>query len=103
MKRDGKRNSPTPFETPPKTNYANPSRENVRFTRTQSKNPNRVGMIMARAVHFKLPVSFFMVRQVVEQGQWKRQKINMHRAVFKVQPLSVSRVKRAAESVISTK
>ena len=63
------------------------------LTPMQKKTPKTVG---------RLPVSFFMVRQVVEQGQWKRQKISMHRAVFQVHPLAVSRVRRAAESVIST-
>jgi hypothetical protein len=68
----------------------------------QRKTPKTVGSRNPTAVHFRLPVSFFMVRQVVEQGQWKRQKISMHRAVFQVHPLAVSRVRRAAESVIST-
>ena len=36
---------------------------------------------MDTAVHFKLPVSFFMVRQVVEQGQWNREKTDMQTAV----------------------
>ena len=36
--------------------------------------PVTVGSAAARAVHFKLPVSFLMVRSVVEQGQCIREK-----------------------------
>jgi hypothetical protein len=54
-----------------------------------STTPKAVGRITAAAVHFRLPVSFFMVRQVVEQGKWKRIKIMVQRAVTHVQPLSV--------------
>ena len=40
-------------------------------------------------VHLKLPVSFFMVKTVVAQGQWKSVKIAVHTAVLIVQPLSI--------------
>jgi len=35
----------------------------------QSKPPIKVGKIAAISVHFRLPVSFLIVRSVVEQGQ----------------------------------
>jgi len=31
--------------------------------------PHRVGRSIEKAVHFQLPVSFFIVRQVVEHGK----------------------------------
>ncbi len=48
--------------------------------------PVMVGRRMDTAVHFRLPVSLYMVRQVVEQGQWKRQKIIRQTGVTAVQP-----------------
>ena len=62
-----------------------------------------MGRRIATAVHFQLPVSFFMVRQVVEQGQWNRQKTIMHSAVFQVHPWAVRRLSSAEESLISTR
>ena len=53
--------------------------------------PNTVGSAAANAVHFKLPVSFFMVISVVEHGQCIRQKIIKHIAVTHVQPFDASR------------
>ena len=41
---------------------------------------------MAAAVHFQLPVSFRMVRQVVEQGQCISENSTVHRAVSHVHP-----------------
>ena len=49
--------------------------------------PVTVGSAAARAVHFKLPVSFLMVRSVVEQGQCIREKSIVLMAVIQVQPL----------------
>lgn len=57
-----------------------------------------MGRRMDTAVHFKLPVSFFMVRQVVEQGQWNREKTAMQTAVLTVHPLADSRLKMAVLS-----
>ena len=48
--------------------------------------PHAVGRKKARAVHFQLPVSFLMVKQVVPQGKCIREKIMTHRAVTQVQP-----------------
>ena len=75
----------------------------VRLASVHKRIPRMVGIRIAAAVHFRLPVSFLMVRQVVEQGQWKRQKIIMHRAVFQVQPWDTRRFRRAEESLISTR
>ena len=49
--------------------------------------PVTVGRRRHRAVHFKLPVSFLMVRSVVEQGQCIREKSIVLMAVIQVQPL----------------
>lgn len=40
-------------------------------------------------VHLKLPVSFFIVKIVVAQGQWNREKMRKFKAVMIVQPFSV--------------
>ena len=49
--------------------YPSPVRWAKRFTAIHRAIPQTVGIIKASAVHFQLPVSFLMVRQVVEQGQ----------------------------------
>ena len=49
--------------------------------------PRIVGIAAAANMHPMLPVSFFMVSRVVEQGQWNREKITVLRAVITVQPL----------------
>ena len=51
------------------------NRVQTKFKSRQSKAPTRVGRRKAAPVHFQLPVSFFMVRQVVPQGKWNRQRI----------------------------
>lgn len=38
-------------------------------TRMQRDTPTTVGNRIAKPIHLQEPVSFFMVRQVVEQGQ----------------------------------
>ena len=48
--------------------------------------PMAVGSAAERMVQSQLPVSFLMVRRVVEQGQWKREKRMVQRAVVQVQP-----------------
>lgn len=45
------------------------NRENNALTTQHSKNPTAVGSRAATAVSFRLFVSFFTVRSVVEQGQ----------------------------------
>ena len=54
--------------------------------------PHKVGMIIAKNVHFQLFVSFFIVKQVVEQGKCIKQKIIVQSAVNQVQPLLISNV-----------
>lgn len=51
-----------------------------------SATPTAVGMAAAAAVHLRLPVSFFIVRSVVEHGQWQSEKSIMLTAVVHVQP-----------------
>ena len=51
-----------------------------------------MGRRTAAAVHRMLPVSFFMVRQVVEQGQCIRENRIMETAVAHVQPWEVRRL-----------
>ena len=80
-----------------------PSRRQRLAVRKHSMSPHTVGMIAAAAVHFQLPLSFFIVRQVVEQGQCIRENTITHRAVTQVQPLSTSRARRAVGSESSTR
>ena len=54
----------------------------------QSKKPKIIGIIAAKKVHIALPVSFFMVIRVVEQGEWKRARMIKHIAVTCVQPFA---------------
>lgn len=56
----------------------------------QRISPVTVGSTIASKVCFTEPVSFFMVRQVVEQGKW--QSINMitHTVVTHVQPFAAN-------------
>ena len=49
--------------------------------------PTTVGSIMDSNVHFMLPVSFFMVRHVVEQGQCASENIIIFIAVSQLHPL----------------
>ncbi len=51
-----------------------------------------VGSRNARTVHLRLPVSFFMVRRVVEQGQCIREKSMVQIAVTQVQPFATNNV-----------
>lgn len=64
--------------------------------------PIRVGTANAARVHFMLPVSFFTVKSVVEQGQCIREKRITFIAVTAVQPFEIKRFfisKRESESV----
>ena len=56
----------------------------------QRSNPTQVGSRKDNPVHFRLPVSFLMVRQVVAQGKWNKKNKQVHRAVVVVQPLATS-------------
>ena len=58
--------------------------------------PARVGIRAARAVHFRLPVSFFTVSRVVEQGQCIRKKISTLTAVAHVHPFATNRARISA-------
>ena len=48
--------------------------------------PKAVGKTIETNAHLKLFVSFFIVKTVVEQGQWKREKTIVQRAVVISQP-----------------
>lgn len=54
-------------------------------------NPAAVGIRAESSVHLRLPVSFFTVRRVVEQGQCIREKRRKEIAVISVQPFAVRR------------
>ena len=69
--------------------------------RKQHINPMKVGIKMETIVHFKLLVSFFIVRQVVEQGQWIKEKVITHKAVIIVQLLAKNKFFKTVKSVIS--
>lgn len=56
-----------------------------------------------RAVHLRLPVSFFIVISVVEQGQWKSMKTTVQIAVKGVQPLARKTSLAAVSDAISVK
>ena len=66
----------------------------------QIKMLKTVGSITATAVHFRLPVSFFMVRIVVAHGQCKSEKSITEMAVFIVQPFAIksSRIAETEDS-----
>ena len=63
--------------------------------------PTARGRSIARRVHLTLLVSFFMVRQVVEQGKWLSDKITVLIAVRRVQPLFTSSNFKSAREFIS--
>ena len=44
-----------------------------------------------RVAHFKLPVSFFIVKNVVPHGKWASEKIITHIAVLYDQPFAINR------------
>ena len=60
----------------------------------QSRKPSKIGIAAARSVYFTLPVSFLMVRRVVEQGAWKRKSRMKQAAVVAVHPFArkISRI-----------
>ena len=61
----------------------------TKFIKKQIKKPTTVGKINDSNAHFSLPVSFFTVKTVVEQGQWKSEKISVQTAVLTVQPFAM--------------
>ena len=58
----------------------------MRLNIAQTTIPQIVGMRKASAVQNKLPDSFFIVRSVVEHGQWRIEKSIKDIAVEIVQP-----------------
>lgn len=60
-----------------------------------------VGINIAKRVHLRLPVSFLIVRQVVEQGQCIKEKKIVQMAVSDVQPLSTSNCFKSTSEVKS--
>ena len=72
-------------------------------TITHTITPSAVGNTAPRTVQPRLPVSFFMVKRVVEQGQCSREKSITHPAVTAVQPFWASNAPKAAVSPISAR
>lgn len=73
-----------------KQNWGNQARPRSRAklaTIKHTRIPVTVGTRKEIRVHFQLWVSFFMVRQVVLQGQCIREKSMTHMAVSQVHPL----------------
>lgn len=62
-----------------------------------------VGSAKLIRVHFLLPVSFFIVIQVVAHGKWNTVKISIHSAVFIVQPFATRTAHSSVLSLISTR
>ena len=62
---------------------------NKQVTKKHITMPIQVGIRNPSAVHFRLWVSFFMVRRVVAQGQCIKVKINTDTAVCIVHPFSM--------------
>ena len=62
-----------------------------------------VGIKIDNAVHFQEDVSFFIVRQVVEQGQCIRENNITETAVVQVHPLSIRSCFNIFKLSISTK
>lgn len=65
--------------------------------------PAIVGITAANAVHFKLPVSFFIVISVVEQGQCIREKIIVQIPVVQLHPFATKIFFISKTLVISVK
>lgn len=67
----------------------------------QSTIPITVGRAKLTAVHLRLFVSLYIVRQDVEQGKWNSTNITIHIAVTEVQPLDINKSFSADSSDIS--
>ena len=83
--------------------YANPKNRQKLATIKQTKNPKTVGIMKESNVHLTLEHSFFIVRQVVEQGQCIKQKSDVQRAVSQVHPLLKNSVFNSAKFSYSTR
>ena len=78
------------IELPPVDNTTPAEELITRFTSTQSAAPKAVGKAAARTAQRMPPLSFFIVRSVVEHGQCSSEKIITHAAVACVQPFAAS-------------
>lgn len=65
--------------------------------------PRSVGIKAAAIVHLRLPLSFFIVINVVAQGQWKSENSKMHKAVVVFQPLDMKSSRSSPRLVKSTR
>lgn len=63
--------------------------------------PQIVGIKIDKSVHLRLPVSFLIVRHVVEHGQCIREKSIVQIAVNVVHPLSTNNCFRSTKDVKS--
>ena len=75
----------------------------TRFIITQIVYPITVGIMADKAAHFILPVSFFTVIIVVEQGQCIRVKTSAQTAVTPVHPFDINRDESAPILCTGTK
>ena len=80
--------------------YEHYKRVNAAFTIKHAARPNNVGRRKARIVHLRLPVSFFIVKSVVEHGQCITLNSTKHTAVFMLHPFAISsaRISQSAGS-----
>ena len=74
----------------------------IKFTIPQQRIPKIVGKAIDNNVHFKLPVSLWIVRQVVEHGQWNNENKIKHNAVFAVQPFAIKSAAKSERELVST-
>lgn len=70
-------------------------------TKKQHIIPHTVGNTTETAAHFRLPVSFFMVKHVVEHGQCIRENSTVQIAVVIVQPFATNRLRSSASDAYS--
>lgn len=75
----------------------------IKLTLKHKIMPIIVGIKIEIKVHLILPVSFLIVKQVVEQGKCISEKIMKHIAVINVQPLSTNNVFRSNKLLNSIK
>lgn len=70
--------------------YASPNNLDIEATTKHTSKPIVVGTAKETAVHLRLCVSFFIVKQVVEHGQCSKENSIVQTAVSQVQPLLMS-------------
>ena len=75
----------------------------IPWNNTHIAHPNMVGIIKERNVHFRLPVSLRIVRQVVAHGQWTNVKSITLTAVVHVHPFCTRSCFKILISLISAK